>query len=370
MVESWTGLTKKLLDSSYKKKLPIAGSFELTPRCNFHCKMCYVCRGANDNEAMASELTADDWIRIGKDARDAGLFYLTLTGGEVFLRKDFRKIYEALAQMGLRIVIYSNGSLITQEIARWLKEAPPAMVSVTVYGASSETYERITGAASGFSNTLRGLDALKTQGIVTGIKMTAVKGNYKEFDQIYDIAKKYNTGLGIVSYISPRREGDSTDPEGNRLSPEEIITFEKMAISRNNDLGSQEHSTNLDEDNMTILPEDRSAELIDKDSAFTCYAGHAGFWITWDGKLTPCGLLCTPEERPLDIGFYNAWEALKEKCRIIPQCTECNNCSLRQYCGTCPARRITESGAFDKPADYLCDQAKYRRLQMNSNTNL
>lgn len=363
MAVTWARLSKRLLNKSLALQLPCAGAFELTARCNFHCKMCYVCCNANDKKTMDSELTADEWIRLGKEARDEGLLFLTITGGEVFLRKDFRKIYEALTLMGLRIIIYSNGSLITPEIASWLKEAPPAMVSVTVYGASSETYERITGSAAGFNNTLRGLDALKSAGITLGIKMTVVQGNYKEFTQINEIAKSYNTGLGLVNYISQRREGDGTDPVGNRLSPKEFVEFENMALSYNN-TGNTGIEVSLDNDIMTELPTEDFVDGIDETSAFRCYAGRAGFWLTCDGRLTPCGLLNTPVERPLEIGFHNAWVALKEKCKVVPHCQDCDNCSLKKVCNTCPARLMTESGAFDKPAQYLCEIAKYKGLQM------
>lgn len=366
MPENWAALSRKILNKSAVQGIPVIGSFELTSRCNFHCKMCYVCRNANDMAAMNSELTADEWIRIGEQACKAGLFYLTLTGGEVFIRKDFRKIYEALSQMGLRIVIYTNGSLITREIAAWLKGIPPALVSITLYGASSETYERITGNAAGFRNTLNGLDALMSAGIVTGVKMTPVQGNYKEFEQLLELSEGYNKGLGFTSYISPRREGEGTDPEGNRLSPEEAVDFEEIALSYNK---SSDEKTDISLDNDIYTQSDNAAtEQINEnnDSAFRCYAGRAGFWVTYDGRLTPCGLLNIPEENLLENDFLTAWESLKLGCKAVPKCETCISCSYRKYCKVCPGRLMTETGGFEKPADYLCKMARYKSIKMIS----
>ena len=64
--------------------------------------------------------TAEEWIDLSRQARDAGVLYVLLTGGEVFLRSDFRQIYEAISEMGFSVQIYTNGTLITPEIAKWL----------------------------------------------------------------------------------------------------------------------------------------------------------------------------------------------------------------------------------------------------------
>jgi len=173
-----------------RMQIPVTASFELTARCNFHCGMCYVCRYPNDLEALRKELSAEQWIRSGEEARDEGLYFLTLTGGEIFLREDFRQIYEAFSNMGFRSVLYTNGSMITEETAKWLAKIPPRLVSVTVYGASAETYEAVTGHRDGFERTMRGIRALLDNGINTEIKTTVVKANQNELEALIRIADK------------------------------------------------------------------------------------------------------------------------------------------------------------------------------------
>ncbi len=96
--------------------IPVSGIFELTPRCNLSCKMCYVRLTPEQMEPLGRERTAQEWLSIGKDAKDAGMAFLLITGGEPTLRKDFAEIYEGLAQMGLSISVNTNGTLITDEI--------------------------------------------------------------------------------------------------------------------------------------------------------------------------------------------------------------------------------------------------------------
>ncbi len=360
---NWKAFNKRITALSMEKGLPLSGAFELTSRCNFKCKMCYVACPANDKKAMTAELTAEQWIDLGRQARDAGMFYLILTGGEVFLRKDFEKIYEALCEMGLNIIIYTNASLLTPQKARWLGKIPPSKVSVTVYGTSPETYEKVTGCYDGYTKTLRGLDLLKAENIRLEIKTTVVEGNYREYKKLFDIAYTYSNSLGVVNYISPRREGCGSDPMGNRLSPIEIVNHEHRITKYGIEtyLKDKDLEMKIDEDTMEekiLFPEEAIKKM--ESSAFKCQSGKTGFWLTWDGRLIPCGLLDTPSAEPLETGFVNAWELLKEGCSSVPKCSSCEKCEMRDECMSCPGRLMTETGCFDKPAQYLCDTARYR----------
>lgn len=359
----WKAFNKRITALSMEKGLPLSGAFELTSRCNFKCKMCYVACPANDKKAMAAELTAEQWIDLGRQARDAGMFYLILTGGEVFLRKDFEKIYEALSEMGLNITIYTNASLITQERARWLGKIPPIKVSVTVYGASPETYEKVTGCYDGYIKTIRALDMLKAENIRLEIKTTVVEGNYREYKELFKIAHTYSNTLGIVNYISPRREGCGSDPTGNRLSPIEIVEYENRISEYGLKMYPKEKNLEIkiNEDTMeekNILQE--GMLQITKSSAFKCQSGKTGFWLTWDGRLIPCGLLDIPSAKPLESSFVEAWETIKEGCKNISSCSDCEKCDIQDECMACPARLITETGSFTKAAQYLCDSARHR----------
>lgn len=345
-------------------QIPVTASFELTARCNFHCRMCYVCRLSNDRDAMQKELTAEQWIRLGEEARDEGLYFLTLTGGEIFLRKDFRQIYEELSNMGFRITLYTNGSMITDETAKWLKRIPPALVSVTMYGASPGSYEIITGHRDGFERTMRGIRALMDNGIRTEIKTTVVKANQNEFEDLVRIADQFGLMLGLVNYVSARREGVGTDPLTSRLTPLETVLhnerFEEYIenfLLKNRQAGDQTQ-------NMEIIDDwgdprtDPSDSCPQHGNAFRCTAGHSACWFTWDGFITPCAFLPVPAVNVLEKPFKEAWDELKVKCNEVPKCRECEECDMKGACKTCPGRLYSETGSFERKADYLCELAK------------
>jgi len=355
--KKWDELIQQFLKVSLKKKEVIVSNFELTARCNLQCKMCYVCRPANDKLAKDKELTTAQWIRLAEEARDAGLLFLTLTGGEVFLREDFRIIYEKLTKLGFIIKIYTNGTLMTPDIINWLATMPPKEVSITLYGTSRETYQKVTGNAEGFDKAVQAIDTLRAKGIQTEIKTTVIHANMHEYKQLIDFAEQRESRLGVVNYVSPRREGCHSDPLGNRLSPQELFQYERKITEYH-----QQVNAEADEIFSIISrgDEDHPLSKVDSTDAFKCSAGKCGVWVTWEGHLTTCGLLETPESNPAEKGFLAAWEEIKHKCTLIPVSKECRECQYQAYCDYCPAKLYRETGHYDQPAPYLCELARLR----------
>ena len=108
-------LSQYLHSKGARLGLPISGNFELTARCNFDCPMCYVHLKQEDLVAAGRELTAKEWIDLAREAKDLGIIFALLTGGEPFVRKDFFEIYGAMKDMGLLVSINSNGSMLRGE---------------------------------------------------------------------------------------------------------------------------------------------------------------------------------------------------------------------------------------------------------------
>jgi len=360
---TWGQLGNKLYKSAKLNRVPISGQFELTARCNLKCKMCYVCKSSNDKEAIQRERTAAEWISLAKEARDAGMLYLLLTGGEVFLRKDFMDIYSELARMGFHIEIYTNATMITPDIAKALGRIPPSKIGITIYGATPETYEKVCGNANGYNMAMRGIDLLLSEGITLWLKTTVIKDNVDDFDKIVEYANKRGIEFGTVSYISPRREGCGTCPEDERLSPSELIKFRVYADNYRSKKSVQDSIPKSD----ICTLEDEPAKIVTADislsettDAFDCTAGKCSFWITWDGRMTPCALMDEPYTLPLKYGFINAWNGIQKHCFLIPVCTECQECSYKEECMPCPARLKIETGFYNKSAPYLCEMIKVK----------
>lgn len=369
MEVTWNDYAEILMKKAAIQNIPFWGTFELTPRCNFKCKMCYICRPINDKEALARELTAKQWIRLAQQARDAGLLYLNLTGGEVLARTDFPEIYKELSLMGFNISILTNASLMNNRLAELFSRYMPSRVSTTVYGASQQTYGQVTGDASGYERTLKGINLLKGVGTDLILKMTVTRENAQDFDKIAEIAEQKGAKFAVVNYISPRREGNCTDPLGCRLSPKELAAFEAQ-VTRYNAQHKAEESASAEPCADDDLCEQikNQPDIENWKSAFNCYVGKCQFWVSWDGRLTPCGMLNLPEAFPLEQGFMNAYKAMNQEVAKIPPCEDCRECDDRDACMTCPAKLYAETGKYNEKADYLCARMREKYAVSARNT--
>ena len=168
--------------------IPVTGNFELTPRCNLRCKMCYVRLTPEEMAPQGRERTAEEWLALGRCAKDAGMVFLLITGGEPTLRPDFCQIYEGLAKMGLSISINTNGTLLTPELRALWHRLPPAQVNITLYGTCREDYHALCGNGDAFDVVTDALDWLKSENILVHLNTTIVPTNAHKWQQIEQFA--------------------------------------------------------------------------------------------------------------------------------------------------------------------------------------
>jgi MoaA/NifB/PqqE/SkfB family radical SAM enzyme len=119
-----------------RRRLPIDGMIELTSRCNLGCIHCYVNQPVHAPEVQARELTTERLVRLVAEIGDAGGLFLTLSGGEVFVRPDFPELYLAALRAGLIVSVFSNGTMVTERLAGLFDQHRPHQIEITLYGAT------------------------------------------------------------------------------------------------------------------------------------------------------------------------------------------------------------------------------------------
>lgn len=332
--------------------LPIGGNFELTARCNFNCPMCYVHLSQQDIDAAGKELTAQQWIDLAREARDKGLVFALLTGGEPFVRKDFFEIYNAMKAMGLMISINTNGSMLDGEIRRQLLENPPLRMNISLYGGCNETYRQMCGQ-NAFDRVVENIRALKGADVDVRLNVSLTPYNRQDLEKIYEISRELNVHVKAASYMYPsiRVNGEQFGC-GNRLSPKEAaectVQWDLLRFSPEEFTQRARRMKAME----AVEMKECSADI---DEGVSCRAGHSSFWMTWDGRMLPCGMLPHPVAKPLEIGFEAAWEQIKDATRKIRTPSKCVVCPKRDACGVCTAVCITETGAFDGVPEYMCN---------------
>ncbi|HHU05319.1 MAG TPA: radical SAM protein [Clostridiales bacterium] len=335
--------------------IPIYGGFELTSRCNLECRMCYVKGKCPQRELQKQELSADEWIKIASSAARNGALAVFLTGGEPLIREDFKEIYEAMCRLGLRITLFTNATLITEELVRWLAETPPSIVDVSLYGMSEDTYYDLCGWGEAYGRTINGIELLLKHGITTRLKTTIVKANLKEFPAIRDYAKSLNLEFTGTTLVHGNLTEGISYIENLRISPEQF--YELCIETRDDYVNDKAVIKELSE-------RQKGAPLM------SCSAARTSFFVNWKGHLTPCPLLEKPFTEPLKTGYEAAWNELRRLIAGIPEADKCVNCENRGFCAVCPAKLYLETGRFDLHSEYLCKIAEVKRLFANSVCNM
>lgn len=350
---------KHLFAKGTERGTPISGTFELTPRCTLNCKMCYIHRSPNSCEAIEREKSTQWWLNLAREARKEGMLLLLLTGGEPLLRSDFEEIYLECRKMGFLVSVNTNGTLIDDKKVKFFAENPPQRLNITLYGTSEETYGNLCGDRTAFKKVIYAIKALKEAGV--NIKLNYSINPYNKDDMLkaYDIAKALDLHIQPVSYMFPPLRA-SCEGEAVRLTAQSAA--QAHFDWQRHHLGDEDMKKYLNHIKMGESPEEFGEICVDKTGEkINCRAGSTVFWVTWDGKMTPCGMMVTPSVEIKD--FNAAWQYIRTERGNIILPAECKNCSLRKTCDVCAAVTFAETGKYDGVPTYVCEKAKaYNRL--------
>ena len=359
-----TNETSRILEEMPKRN-PTDGTFELTVRCNLHCKMCLFRHDDSENsEIIAKELTAEQWENIAKQVARVGTGSLLITGGEPMIRKDFCDIWERIYKQGFIITLYTNATLVTPDVMETLTKYPPHKIGVTLYGASEETYQAACGNRAAFYHALNGIHKLLELPSLIEFRTTIIKDNYHDVDAIEELiqkefGKKY--ALTQTRIVMKAVRGGCADVASCRLEPEDNI---RLAFRRGINQIREKVGDTYDEKKLHV---ERKESKEKKDtlrlSLLGCNAGMNEYTISWDGKLLACQLLDFFSTDVLQEGFDKAWEHFPLAVPRMQECAECTECRSKDLCNCCVATRLAETGRTDGCPEYICrDTAIVQKL--------
>ncbi len=362
-------IRRQLYKRAFQKKLPVNGAFELTPLCNMDCRMCYIRMSQEELEQRGTLKTAEEWIAMGKTCVENGMLFLLLTGGEPFMRRDFKEIYIALHKMGLILSLNTNGTMITEETISWLKEYPPSKVNVTLYGGSNETYARLCRLPGGYDAACRGIELLQKAGIYVNINSSFTPENVQDMEAVFAYAKAHSLPATGACYMFPpvRSAKEGVLEEDVRFTAREAGIARAWAERLK--LSEEELEIILDRMDQGIFDhiEDEEDCVRTRDEHLSCIAGSCSFWITWDGRMTPCGMMNTPAVRPFEEGFMESWNQLTAQTQTICLPGECSGCKIRGACIICGALSMAEGeGDASRKPEYLCEMTRAYLEEMKS----
>jgi radical SAM protein with 4Fe4S-binding SPASM domain len=349
-----------------KPPLLVECDMELTERCNNNCIHCCINLPADDLVARSKELSTDEIKGNLRQAAGLGCLRVRFTGGEPLLRDDFEELYLYARRLGLKVILFTNGTLISPHLAKLFASIPPLeKIEITVYGMNKDSYEAVTRNPGSFEKAFRGMDLLLQEKVPFIVKMAILPPNREELAE-------FEAWASTIPWMDdPPRYSMFFDLRCRRDSPAKDASIKGLRLSPEQGLQV-----------LTRRPEaylDNMREYCSKfvrpagSTLFSCGSGVAHGCVDAYGKFQACLLL----RHPLTVydlkngSVKDAMEHFFPKVREITAknpvyLARCAHCFLKGLCEQCPAKSWIEDGTLDTPVEYLCEvahtQARYLGL--------
>ena len=332
-------------------RIPLTGSIELTARCNLQCVHCYLDPSSFIARPDVDGMSTAKLFSVLDEITEAGCLNLLFTGGEPLLRKDFAEIFHRAKRNGMLVSIFSNGTLMREEIASLFADLPPQSVEISLYGATEETYEKITRVKGSYRRCMEGIRLLLDAEVPVALKTMLMTLNRHELAAMEKMAGDLGVKFRFDAAIFPRLNGDRY-PLSLRVPPEEVAEKELSDPERRRQWKDFYQ---------------RATGGGAEDRLYLCGAGVNSFHIDASGILRPC-LMVTSVAYPLGHGSFSAgWRDVISLISSRKPGKEypCNSCEKGPLCGYCPAFFALENGREDICSPYLCEIGAARLQRIN-----
>jgi radical SAM protein with 4Fe4S-binding SPASM domain len=342
-----------------------------TKACNLSCVHCY----EDARKPAKDELTTKEVLKLIDKMGKMGVAYVALSGGEPLLRKDFFKAAKRMKENEIAFSVATNGTLLTKENVRKLKENDCRYIQISLDGASPETHNRFRGKNS-FEKTIEGIKNSVASGITVGIATCITHHNYKEVPKIIDLADKLGVKIWMnYNFVPTGRGKEIINTDLTPEQREEMLTMlSKETRNRRINLlstapqygrasiqceGSFSSLTHFD-----TFSQREGGEKIKFLADFIggCGAGRLYCALEPNGDITPCVFIPIKlgNVRKNDLG--EVWRNHPILLKIRDRKSfwgHCRECEFRNVCGGCRARAYGYFGDIQGPDPGCINNKEY-----------
>ncbi len=330
-------------------------AWEITRGCNLSC---IHCRALSGEGPYPGELTEEECLQLVDDIASFSNPIVILTGGEPLLRPDVYRIAEYGTEKGLRMVLATNGTLLTEEKARRLVAAGIRRISISLDGADAESHDQFRGVNGSFEGGLRGIRYAKKVGLEFQVNTTVTQHNLHQVPQILDLTVDLGAAAHHLFLLVPTGRG--RELQGHAISPhdyEHVLNWfyeQRDHVPIHLKVTCAPHFYRIlrqraRQEGKTITTKHYGLDAVTRG----CMGGISFCFISSTGVVQPCGYL------ELDCGNIrdNSLESIWAQCTFFKDLRDednykgkCGYCEYRKVCGGCRAR------AFETTGDYLAEE--------------
>jgi len=311
-----------LQDNNLPFQAPNMVWWDITAACNLNCYYCYSAAG----KPAIDELSTDEIYDILKQLSDMGVFFVFYLGGEPFIKKDFFAILEKTYELGLGIMIATNGTLITKDIAKKLDIV--SNIRISLDSGNEKIHNLMRGDDSSYGACLSALEILSGVGIpYIGINCTVGLENYKDIESVFDIALQY--GCNQIQFIPVSGSGRALENNKFLQQNERDILINQL----------KKIQTRIDNEGLNIIidaPEGyiekpHLAKALQSNNnkldVMGCSAGKLSLAIFQNGDVAFCIMYRKVITSLRNDSAKNIWQEVSQYIKINKNknCMECTN---------------------------------------------
>ena len=318
--------------------VPLAVQLDLTYRCNERCIHCYL-----DHDDHG-EMTTAEIKHLLDEMAEAGVFILTFSGGEIFVRKDFFEILEYARRLMFCVKLKTNAVLIREREAARIRDLGVESIQVSIYSHRAEVHDAITLVPGSLKRSLTAIRFLKSQGLKVIIANVLMRQNREDYPGVRELAAELGAEYTLDPTITPMMDGDRSTLKLNvdNTSLKRVFTDQQL-------VGDADEFCSVgpspDEDELRSLP---------------CSAGHTSCYVSPYGDVFPCVQFPLPSGNVRRRQFTDIWrysDQLNEVRSIrIKDLTGCSQCTHVSKCSRCPGLAYME-GNMRGPSTQDCEKS-------------
>jgi radical SAM protein with 4Fe4S-binding SPASM domain len=317
-------LMAQINDKALKHGVPLSVHFDLTYRCNERCEHCYLEHEGPD------ELTTAEIRALLDQLAEAGVFFLTISGGEPLLRPDCFEIITHARSLGFHVKLKTNALLIREREAALLRELNVDQIQVSVYSHRPEIHDAITKVRGSLRRTLAAIRRLRLYGLRVTIANVLMRSNHQDREGVRLLAQELGAHYTLDPTITPMMNGDN-DVLRLRLPSTEL----RNVFHDSNSVG--------DVADFCAPPVPVDDSVLD---GYPCSAGHTACYITPQGDVYPCVQFPLPCGSVRRQSFADIWKSSPQlsevrsiRGRDLPTCSSCSHLGA---CTRCPGLAFME----------------------------
>jgi len=321
--------------------IPLSLHLDVTYRCNERCVHCYL--DHDDHGEMTTVEVRDLLTQLA----DAGVFFLTLSGGEVLMRRDFFAIVEHARGLLFNVKVKTNGVMIREAEAKLLRELGVEQIQISVYSHRAEVHDAITKLPGSLKRTIEAIRFLKLQGLKVVIANVLMAGNLEDHTGVMALARELDVPYTLDPTITPKMDGD-TSILNLRVGGSELqeIFRERALVG--------------DVEEFCAPPPPPGEDIMD---GYPCSAGHTACYISPYGDVFPCVQFPLPCGNVRKEKFLEIWRKSQQLTEVrsirARDLHVCSACAHVGTCTRCPGLAYME-GNMRGPSTADCEKSFQR----------